>query len=813
MADIIINEISQNYTYNIGANSFATVALPITASWGPGLVAVKPSDITDEKLEEVVWKHFPATQAGLESFVATYRGASALWRTAKDYSYQMAVSLLSAGYDVLVCRVSSGKAAIGECGGFSLSAKYVGTFGNNVKVVIKHIKEDIFNVIVYAVDISGVQTALENLLFTTNETKVSDSIVYIDEFESNFINVSGVSTLDVGSSDTAQLAGGTDFASAADATFENLWDWYADRYKAYADSSDIIAATASYPYDADNHFAMTAKLTGVFGNDEVAELVNGAKAVAQLSYTVNTIAGDTTTYTVDGLNVTAKYRGAYANNYTAVVTKTVADTDKYYLTLEIKQGETVLETKNFVDNAEWASDYPYIDDASASSNYATFEKFTSDPPQTTEPPLVTSDGFEGGADFTITISYRGNEEAFTFVVDEAAATASAPLISALNLADSEFITTLTAVSGGAATIPTSVEFSGGHGPSYADTEYGQAIWATRNIAPTASNFYKQAIYSMAYDVYYMLNDKLSYNFQRVISPGWDDQDITEFGGEFTMVPPISALHHKLMDVGFHSRCGTAFIDIPKALPRKFVYDASETTPGYAQKLSRAYANELENTHSALFAPWGQYVYAGTTKQATASPSFLALLINRAMIINQSIQYEWCLPTNRTHNLKLGKFDYAIPAHLLEEWQSSEGVGVNCLTSLPDLGNTIWGNSTLFEIPPATYQALENLSTRFLVNAVKDIVYRCGISITFQYNNGQAYDRFYAGVTPLLDTMKNVGAIEGYYVRMSQDIDSAGQINANTIIGAVYLVVAGVVTDLVVDLVALPPQTDISQFGE
>ena len=35
MAQIVINEISQNYTYAIGTNSYATVALPITACWGP----------------------------------------------------------------------------------------------------------------------------------------------------------------------------------------------------------------------------------------------------------------------------------------------------------------------------------------------------------------------------------------------------------------------------------------------------------------------------------------------------------------------------------------------------------------------------------------------------------------------------------------------------------------------------------------------------------------------------------------------------------------------------------------------------------
>ena len=187
------------------------------------------------------------------------------------------------------------------------------------------------------------------------------------------------------------------------------------------------------------------------------------------------------------------------------------------------------------------------------------------------------------------------------------------------------------------------------------------------------------------------------------------------------------------------------------------------------------------------------------------------MIQRAMILNQTVQYEWALPTNRRHNLKLGKLDYTVPHKLLNEWQNLEGVGVNVITTLPDLGTTLWGNSTLFEVPPATYQALANLSTRYLVNAVEDVVYKCGISITFQYNNGTAYDAFYAGVTPLLDTMKNVGAILDYYVTMSADIDANDRINANTVIGKIYLVVQGVINDIIVDLIALPPSADLDEY--
>ena len=57
MAQITINEVSQNYTYNIGTNSFCTVALPITASWGPAFVDPEAvGQDLDTVLENTVWQ-------------------------------------------------------------------------------------------------------------------------------------------------------------------------------------------------------------------------------------------------------------------------------------------------------------------------------------------------------------------------------------------------------------------------------------------------------------------------------------------------------------------------------------------------------------------------------------------------------------------------------------------------------------------------------------------------------------------------------------------------------------------------------------
>ena len=299
-------------------------------------------------------------------------------------------------------------------------------------------------------------------------------------------------------------------------------------------------------------------------------------------------------------------------------------------------------------------------------------------------------------------------------------------------------------------------------------------------------------------------------------------NVTEIDGSVpTRFNEISPIHLKLMDCAYYSRCACSLLDIPRSLPRSAVYNEStdEGEEGYAQMLARYMPPNadldvnasLYHTHSALFGPWAQYTYVGTSRQAPAPASFLHLLINRAMILNQTVQYYWILPSTRKHNLTIGKPDYNVPKTLLDEWQKLEGVGVNVLTTIPDLGTTIWGNSTLYEVPPATYQALANLSTRYLVNAIEDIVYRAGIAITFRYNNEEAYSSFYAGVTPTLDTMKNAGAIVDYYVRMSADINGLDQVNANSVIGKIYITVPGVINDITVDLIALPPNVDLDQY--
>lgn len=621
MANISIQEISSNYSFNIGSASYACVAMPITACWGPylDLSAKEDGESIDDILERTTWNRFPATQDGLEAFVSMYRGSSSCWRLAKDYSYQMAMTLMSAGYDVLVCRICPGEKAQADITigskKFVARAKYPGTFGNNLQIVVKDYTERHYsNVIVYVVDSSGIRTAVENLTFTVEEAFATDNILHVDEIESNFIdfilNTSGVAVTESPVTQLGvMLVGGTDLPKSASS----------DTSKMFLDKA-VKEATARF------------------------------KSVG---------------YTMD------------------------SSKPEYVQALELLATE--VESKKNIDrlNAQ-------------------------------------------------IIAYR--ETLFTALM------------------------------------------------------YGLDI----------------------------LKDKLAYNHNRIMLSGWDDQDYLFLTDTYKKrFNDVSPLHIKMLDVAYNSRCAAGIIDIPRSLARSGVYNESEKPDeeGYAQKLSRYLPPNAEldingslySSHCGLFAPWGQYRYVSTTRNFIAPPSFIGLMIQRAMIMNQSIQYEWALPNSRKHSLNIGKLDYLVPKKLLDEWQKLDGVGVNVITTIPDIGTALWGNSTLFEVPPATYQALANLSTRYLVNAVEDIIWRCGIAITFRYNNADAYNSFYAGVTPLLDTMKSVGAIEDYYIKMASDINGLDQVNANSVVGQVVLIVNGVINDISIDLIALPQGASLDNY--
>lgn len=735
MAKITVNPISNNYSINVPNANYCTVALPITACWGPAFEDPATTGKTlDIALEDTVWTRFNANQAGLQSFVSTFRGPASNYRRAKDYSYQMALSLITNGYDVLVCRLCPGTNSQGEF----LEASTV-TYA------------------LLSSEPADWATAYSNYF-----TKSGDTYLAVEGVtQPKYTHVSGAEAPTFEANTYYKLEG-TDYVLLDEEPANwatNFTDYFVQ------DGTEVVAPT----FATDTYYEK--------------EVVEG-----------------------DKLSIKAKYAGTFGNNILITLRKLTSGNTTYWnaivYAVDSSNIRTSLENLTFVFDVDNATDN-ILHISEIQSNYIVFTSYDG---LTEDSVLVGDESY--GADIPTIRLEKGSDVAaqdsdtdtVASVIETAcnyAKTRFAPVAGTTPVENLEYISTLNAL-----------------GTSLTDINVAYALR------------FREWTFTYATLVFDLLKDKLTYNPNRIISP-WDDQNfyelgITEAKAKFGTLSPM---HVKLMSVAYNSRCATALLDIPKSLSRDGVWNDSNDSAqeGYVQKLCRyipPLATEqtgLFTSSSALFAPWGQYTYAGTSRQAPATPSFLALMITRAMILNQANQYEWALPTIRSTNFKLGKLDYTVPETLLDKWQSREGCRLNIITNLPEVGAGIWGNSTLFEVPPATYQALANLSTRYIFNAIQDVVYRVGIGITYQYSNANAYDRFYAGVTPILDTMSNLGALvkgadvpgrsdlddPGYYVTMAADINGLDSVNANSVIGKIVIRTAGVIEDITIDLIALP----------
>lgn len=974
MADIVINEISQNYSYVIGDSSYCCVALPITASWGPAYAGEveNAEESAESALENTVWTRFKANSQGLESFVSTYRSAAANYRLSQDYSYQMAVSLLTAGYDVLVCRLCPGSKADSM-----LRRSYVGKISSDWSSHIDHnngtlilpIKEDWdalsdltpipFTVSSdHPVTITSTNPNFKSLPITsilsspitskmatgtyatpcyetlaqshplTLEYKGKDiarpdsgskTVIFLDKSDKEAVKASipnvwdgldldnipqpsSVEYYDPGSNNWRPLVAGTDYGNINQFGVAILQSGNILPMPGSSVEGSKLRATFPLTYQA---FEPNT-LQFVYHVKDDATLPSTWESAGITSDSELTYTGDKSITTLDGkgnLVVKAKYPGTFGNRLQCTLRRmTTVGLNYWNFIVYVVDNSGVrlaVENLNFVFDIENSTDtILFVDEVEsqfvdiAATNLSEDSRFTGSGsgPQAANDKLTlvfsagtdkddtkTVEGFlksamdlaakrfnttlastksgsqsfvgtsekqiKQGATFTITSLPEGSvtiDNVVSCVYHEAGTSQDDVVLTkdtdyTVDLATKTITlgTTSRIPASGVADSTLSVRFTC---PDYSSsikyvdiicTSYNAAHNHLANVldATTASTWnYLEWLFTNSMDVYGLLNDKLAYNPNRVISPGWDDQNFLRLTGDDTwplnMTTP-SPLHLKLMETAYYARCATAYIDLPKSIAKKYVSNDSQNAAiqGYAQLLARQEypdTDGLFTTHSALFGPWGTYRYVGMSRQSTASPSFLALLIQRSMILNQSLQYEWIQPSSRKNKVNIGKMDYTVSKKYLDIWQpdpdTDGGVGVNAIANIPDLGLSIWGDSTLYENPPATYQALRNLSTRLLVNAIKNVVYKVGISITFQYTNQTAFSSFYVGVTPILDSMKNAGAIGDYKVVIGNDFDAVGMVKANSCVGKIYITPNGTIQHITVDLIALPPQTDLSNYS-
>lgn len=324
---------------------------------------------------------------------------------------------------------------------------------------------------------------------------------------------------------------------------------------------------------------------------------------------------------------------------------------------------------------------------------------------------------------------------------------------------------------------------------------------------------EQILYSQFEACLEELTDPISYDWDAIFSAIADDQYIPRSYIDSLPTPTavtynVTSLVKKMVQVAATSKCGTAFIGTPFNCTRSAAIAYKDALNA---AIIRQYSKEY-TTFAELVGPWCKSTLpiAGQNTWITPELAHLLLIINAPGI--GGINKWWMVPAGMTSTGVAHTPEYKIKKAFLDQIQNhDEGVCLNPLMEVPGKGFTCFGNSTLWNKPLGTYNALQNLSTRLLCNRVKQRIWDVALQILFKYNNENAYSHFYAGLSPLLDEMRAVGALTGneynplgYQIIMNPDIINLDRINANTVIGKVYLAVTGVIDTVNVDLFLLPP---------
>lgn len=858
MPRINIYEHSETYSFQTKNNSYATVAFPIAAIWGPTFVEGDEDANPD-------WVHFSSGYRGTTDFMATFRGANT-YLGAREKSFDYALKLLAAGYDILVKRVDG------------LGDKSTNT--------------------IFVVPVGGTAPVPANFTLQLNpQAAAKTTAVGYEHIPYRFYM-------------PAVTEGVITWSYAAD---EASLTYQVIHKKRNADGKWISTDNDINQFHATAKSAIDVALTVAFGKPNI--ITTEIKSTgAEISVSGKTGTGKQVTvtgtvpvsvYTTDGtllerrnltITETSVYRGANStgSQISEIRIDSLLAPEFTYIDLdEIPAMLTLKAAYNSTPNIFTSVA------ADANLGFLTFRLGSAwDPPTPVASDLIVTgistpanisahthilrlagkypgsfgnnlkvrikcglngEGFKiGTVEVYDNNGYNTNPneivptdqllELVSVAFDAEAATDNRPLITEAefsNLSTPLFIDYTTTNDVDPGSYPVGVEvISLMYGTDYATqtvegtTITGSAIqdlvrsrfgidctyfdYITSAVSQPDADlvrmYNQQMLYKRFYDCVGELTDPIVYDWDALVQGIADDQFIPKAYLEQNPDPEykVSTLVTKMIEVAANSKCGAALIGTPFGMPRGIqtgtgVNAVKTGALKYKDNVSQA-VGPVYSTFGEVVGPWCKttLALAGANSWIAPEIAHLLLIINAKGVGGQNKW--WMVPAGMLGTGVVHTPEYKIKKKYLDLIQDhDEGVCLNPLMEVPGKGFTCFGNSTLWDKPLGTYNALQNLSTRFLTNRVKQRIWDTALQILFRYNNEDAYSHFYAGLSPLLDEMRAVGALTGneynpwgYRIIMNPDIVNLDRINANTVIGKVELAVTGVIDTVDVDLFLLPP---------
>lgn len=178
---------------------------------------------------------------------------------------------------------------------------------------------------------------------------------------------------------------------------------------------------------------------------------------------------------------------------------------------------------------------------------------------------------------------------------------------------------------------------------------------------------------------------------------------------------------------------------------------------------------FENTDfGALMYPWAHYNLVNTLESDITMPASYAYLSCVARAVKSSPN--WYAMAGVSRGLVKGVKSLCTDTQIVtnksaEDMQPKYNgkLSVNCITDIKPYGLCIWGNRTMRPVNAAGCDALNFLNTRNMLSDIKKVLFTTAKYLMFEQNSDTLWLRFKAGVSPLLNQLKQGNGISDFKI--------------------------------------------------
>jgi uncharacterized protein len=211
--------------------------------------------------------------------------------------------------------------------------------------------------------------------------------------------------------------------------------------------------------------------------------------------------------------------------------------------------------------------------------------------------------------------------------------------------------------------------------------------------------------------------------------------------------------------------------------------------------TKTYSEALDTSYAATYWPWVQVRSTELGRNIWCPPS---VVIPGVFSKNDSIAAPWFAPAGLTRGgiPNVVKAEKKLSKTQRDDLYTSK---VNPIATFPGQGIVVFGQKTLQQ---AT-SALDRVNVRRMLLDVKDTIGGFSRKLVFEQNTQQTRDRFVNQATPYLESLVQRQGLYAFQVKMDGQLNTPDIIDANKLVGQVFLQPTKTAEFIVLDFILTP----------